>query len=99
MQLSEFEKYSIPNALDIVTVKGKKYRVYTYEGNIANFLNPKVLICYELDKETYKPPEHLMSTDILLDVETIIKYYMHRLSSETFYKYFKSNLGFDEYRV
>ncbi|MBC2578775.1 hypothetical protein [Clostridium sp. DJ247] len=66
LQLSEFEKYITPNTLDLVTVKGKDYRVYTYEGNIAKFPNAKVLICYEVNRGTYKSPVYLMSTDILI---------------------------------
>ena len=99
LQLSEFEKYITPNTLDLVTVEGKDYRVYTYEGNIAKFPYAKVFICYEVKDDGFKNPVYLMSTDILLDAETIIKYYSHRWSIETSYKYFKSNLAFDKYRV
>jgi len=65
LQLSEFEKYINPNTLDLVTVKGKDYRIYTYEGNVAKFPNAKVLICYEVKKDGFKSPVYLMSTDIL----------------------------------
>lgn len=99
MQLSEFAKYINPNTLDLVTVKSKEYRVYTYEGNISNFPNAKVLICYEADTNGFKPPVYLMSTDIELNAETIIEYYSKRWNIETSYKYFKSNLGFDKYRI
>ena len=40
-----------------------------------------------------------MSTDIELDAKTIIEYYSGRWTIETNYKYLKSNLGFDKYRV
>jgi SRSO17 transposase len=99
LQLSEFEKYIDPNTLDLVTVKGKDYRIYTYEGTVAKFPNAKVLVCYEVNKNGFKSPVYLMSTDILLDSETILKYYVNRWSIETSYKYFKSNLGFDKYRI
>ncbi|WP_425292361.1 transposase [Clostridium sporogenes] len=47
----------------------------------------------------FKNPVYLLSTDILLNAETIIKYYSHRLNIETSYKYLKSNLAFDKYRM
>ncbi|WP_294184466.1 IS701 family transposase [uncultured Clostridium sp.] len=99
LQLSEFEKYIDPNTLDLVTVKGKNYKIYTYEGNVAKFPNAKVLICYEVSKDGFESPVYLMSTDISLDSETILEYYLHRWSIETSYKYFKGNLGFDKYRI
>lgn len=99
LQLSQFEKYINPDALDVVTVKGKDYKVYTYEGSIAKFENAIVLICYEVEGDNLKTPVYLMSTDIELDAKTIIEYYQNRWSIETNYKYLKSNLGFDKYRV
>lgn len=35
----------------------------------------------------------------ILNAETIIKYYLHRWGIETSYKYLKSNLAFDKYRM
>ncbi|AKA67296.1 IS701 family transposase [Clostridium scatologenes] len=99
LQLSEFENYIDPNTLDTVTVDGKNYKVYTYEGNVAKFPYAKVLICYEVKEDGFKAPLYLMSTDNLLDAQTIIKYYSYRWNIETSYKYFKSNLAFDKYRV
>lgn len=99
MQLKEFVKYINPSTLDVVTVKGKEYRVYKYEGKISKVENSLVLICYEADGESFKSPVYLMSTDIDLDVQTIIEYYQNRWCIETNYKYLKSHLGFDKYKV
>lgn len=99
MQLKEFAKYIDPSTLDVVTVKGKKYRVYKYEGKVSKIENALVLICYEADGEGFKAPVYLMSTDIELDAQTIIKYYLNRWSIETNYKYLKSHLAFDKYKV
>lgn len=99
MQLKEFAKYIDPSTLDVVTVKGKEYRVYKYEGKVSKIENALVLICYEADNEGFKNPVYLMSTDIELSDQTIIKYYSNRWSIETNYKYLKSHLGFDEYKV
>ncbi|RXI68623.1 IS701 family transposase, partial [Clostridium tetani] len=78
MQLKEFGKYINPSTLDVVTVKGKKYRVYKYEGKVSKIENTLVLICYEVDGESFKDPVYLMSTDIELNVQTIIEYYLNR---------------------
>ena len=99
LQLSQFTEYINPNVLDVVTVKDKEYRVYTYEGPIAKLENALVVISYEIDGDTLKKPVFLISTDIELDAKTIIEYYSKRWNIEISYKYLKSNLGFDKYRV
>lgn len=99
LQLSQFKEYIDPDTLDVVTVKGQDYKVYSYEGPVAKFENATVLICYEVDGDSLKDPVYLISTDIELDAKTVIEYYLHRWSIETNYKYLKSNLGFDKYRV
>ena len=99
MQLKEFAKYINPSTLDVVTVKGKEYRVYKYEGKVSKVEDALVLIYYEADGENFKAPVYLMSTDLELDAQTIIEYYRNRWCIETNYKYLKSHLGFDEYKV
>ena len=99
MQVKEFAKYIDPATLDVVTVEGTDYRVYTYEGKVSKIENALVLICYEADGDGFKEPVYLMSTDIELDAETVISYYQKRWSIETNYKYLKTHLGFDEYKV
>lgn len=76
MQIKEFSKYINPATLDVVTVEGTEYRVYKYEGKVSKIENASVLICYEVDGESFKEPIYLMSTDIELNAETIIKYYL-----------------------
>lgn len=99
IQLSQFTQHINPDELDVVTVKGKDYRIFVYEGSVSKVENAKILICYEVEDQKLKPPVYLMSTDIELDAEAVISYYLHRWSIETNYKYLKSNLGFDKYRV
>lgn len=99
LQLSQFTQYIDPAELDVVTVKDTDYRVFVYDGPISKFENAKILICYEVENKGLKSPVYLMSTDVELDPKTIIEYYLHRWSIETNYKYLKSNLGFDKYRV
>lgn len=99
MQIKEFAKYINPATLDVVTIKGTDYRVYRYEGKVSKIENAIALICYEVDGDSFKDPVYLMSTDIELSSETVIKYYLNRWNIETNYKYLKSHLGFDEYKV
>ncbi|WP_129599963.1 IS701 family transposase [Anaerophilus nitritogenes] len=99
LQLSQFAKHIAPCTLDVVTVKDKDYRVYVYEGPVAKLENALVVISYEVDGDDFKNPVYLISTDIELDAKTIIEYYSRRWSIETNYKYLKSNLGFDKYRI
>ncbi|WP_102398934.1 IS701 family transposase [Haloimpatiens massiliensis] len=99
MQIKEFAKYINPSTLDVVTVEGKDYRVYKYEGKVSKIENALALICYEVDGDSFKEPVYLMSTDIELSNKAIIKYYLYRWNIETNYKYLKTHLGFDEYKV
>ncbi|WP_180375467.1 hypothetical protein [Clostridium thermarum] len=58
-----------------------------------------IVICYERDGDDFKDPMYLLSTDVELNAEAVISYYKNRWSIETNYKYPKSNLVFDEYKV
>ena len=99
MQIKEFAKYIDPATLDIVTINGTEYRVYQYEGKISKIENAIALICYEVDGDNLKPPVYILSTDIELSNEDIIRFYLNRWSIEINYKYLKTHLGFDEYKV
>src|SRR3712207_8836722 len=66
-----------------------------YEGKVSNVENSLVLICYEVDGDKFKPPIYLLSTDIELNSETIIEYYLNRWTIETNYKYLKTHLSLD----
>ncbi len=99
LQLKEFEKHIDPAALDVVTVKGKDYRVYMYEDSVGTFQNEVIAISYEVCGDKLKTPIYLLSTDIELDAKRINKNNLIRWHIETNYKYLKSNLGFDQYRV
>lgn len=99
IKISEFIKWIEPSTLDLVTVEGKEYRVYRYEGKVGTLDNATLLISYEVKKDGYEAPVCVLSTDIELDSETILRYYAVRWTIETSYQYLKENLGFDEYRV
>ncbi|WIV13650.1 hypothetical protein [Proteiniborus sp. MB09-C3] len=63
LQLSQFAEYIDPSTLDLVTVKGKKYRVYVYEGPVTRLENALVVISYEVDGDGFKKPIYLVSTE------------------------------------
>lgn len=99
LKISQFTEYIGPNTLDVVTVKGKEYRVYRYEGKVGKFDNAILLISYEVKKEGFESPVFILCTDIDLETQTILEYYSVRWSIEISYQYFKENLGFDQYHV
>jgi len=99
IKISQFMKYIEPSTLDLVTVEGKKYRVYRYEGKVGTFDNAVLLISYEVKEDGFESPICILSTDIELGNETILRYYAVRWTIETGYQYLKENLGFDEYKV
>ena len=99
VKVSEFIKYIEPSALDLVTVEGKEYRVYRYEGKVGTIENAVLLISYEIKKEGFEAPVCILCTDIELDSEVILRYHAVRSTIETSYQYLKENLGFDEYKV
>lgn len=98
-KLSQLANSINPNSLDVVTIKDKGYRVYRYEGAVGSFENAVVLICYQINGEELESPMFILSTDISLDNEKILKYYSVRWKIEINYKYLKTNLSFDKYRV
>ena len=99
IKISEFANNLDPNTLDSVTVKGKEYKVYRYQGNIAQIDNKALLISFEARKDGFEKPVYILSTDTALDNRTIIDYYSVRWNIETSYQYFKENLGLDQYRI
>lgn len=99
LKISEFTQYIEPYDLDLVTVKGKEFRVYRYEGKVASFDNAVVLISYEVSGDGFKDPVCLLCTNVDLSTDTILRYYSIRWTIETNYQYLKENLGFDQYRV
>jgi hypothetical protein len=99
IQLKDFIQHIEENDLDLVTVKGTKYFVYRYEGKVNNLENAVILISWEKEFDKNKSPMYLISTDVTLDNETIIRYYSKRWEIETSFRYLKDRLGFDHYQM
>lgn len=101
IQLGEFAaKFIRKSDLRSVTVEGKGiYRVYKYEGPLADIDNVNVLLSWENEFDSNKSPFCILCTDKSLDLVTILRYYDVRWSIETGYRYFKELLGFDQYQL
>ncbi|SDL06071.1 Transposase DDE domain-containing protein [Natronincola ferrireducens] len=98
IKISDFVGYIEDHDLDVVTFKGKKYKVYRYEGGINGIDNAVVLICWEANSPAGKPT-CIVSTDIELSTMTILEYYSIRWSIETSFLYLKDRLGLKHYQM
>ncbi len=88
------------NDVDLVTVNGKDYYVYRYEGSLNDIANAVVLMSWPVD--AFKNPKALKAficTDSSLDTQTILEYYCNRWCIEVFFKQEKNSLGFDKYQI
>ncbi|MFB5270035.1 IS701 family transposase, partial [Paenibacillus enshidis] len=82
-----------------VTVEDTRYRVYAYEGPLAETENVRVLLSWEGRFDANRTPFCIVCTDATLDLVTILTYYRTRWHIETGYRYFKELLGFDHYQL
>ena len=85
--------------LNLVTVSGKDYYTYRYEGHLKGIPNTIVLISYEVNGDILKAPMYLLSTDISLTNSKIIDFYLNRWSIEVGFRYQKESLGLDHYQM
>ncbi|MDQ8736470.1 transposase [Paenibacillus sp. LHD-38] len=100
MSMSDFAaEYVGNNDLRSVTVENKRYRVFSYEGPLADTENVQVLLSWEDRFEAARSPFCILCTDLSLDPVTILSYYRVRWHIETGYRYFKELLGFDQYQL
>lgn len=97
-KLCDFVQYISSSDLDLVTVKGKKYKVYRYEGKMNDLENAVVLITWDANFPNCEP-KYLLCTDVSLDSKTIMEYYSKRWGIETSFRYLKDRLGFDHYQM
>lgn len=99
IQLKEYENLIDKSSLNLVTVKGKDYYTYRYEGNLNGIENAVVLFSYEVDGNKLKSPMYILSTDISLSNGQIISYYLNRWEIEVSFRYQKDSLGLDHYEM
>lgn len=85
---------------DIVTVKGRKYYVYRYEGKLNGIENAVVLMCYPVGAfGREKAFRAFISTDTHLTTQQILDMYAERWNIEVFFRDVKTRLAFDKYQI
>ena len=84
----------------LVSVKGRRYYVYRYEGNLNGFENAVVLLSYPekaFGKE--KALRVFISTNIALTDEEILHLYVSRWEIEVYFRDCKNKLAVDRYQI
>jgi len=83
-----------------VTVKGKKYYVYRYEGNLNGIANAVVLLTFPEGKLFQADAlRAFLCTDASLSDVQILSLYVQRWEIEVFFREAKRRLAFDKYQV
>lgn len=98
-KFSMFIRKDDPN-VSLVTVGGRQFFVYRYEGALNDMENAVVLITYP--KNAFgdgKALRAFISTDIFLSTEDILVHYMKRWEIELFFRESKTKLSLDKYQV
>jgi hypothetical protein len=93
-------KYIEKNDVDLVTVSGRKFYVYRYEGKLNGIDNAVVLLSWP--ESAFKNPKALRAfvcTDTSLGTDTILEYYSSRWCIEIFFGQSKDTLGFGKYQI
>lgn len=84
----------------IVTVKGRKYYVYRYEGSLKGIPDAVILLTYPVEafgKE--KSLRAFISIDVSLSDQEILERYVQRWKIEVFFRTIKNRLAFDHFQV
>jgi len=86
--------------LHTVTVKGRKYNIFRYEGNLNGIDNAVVLISFPVgEMNNPKALKAFISTDVSLSTEEILNFYVERWDIEVFFRDCKTKLAFDKYQI
>lgn len=101
MQVGKFFEALPKDIFDVVTIGDVDYKTLEFTAKLGKKGNipVKVVLSYEVKKTGDIIPMHIISTDTSLSAKQIISYYLKRWNIEVDYKNFKSNLGFDEYKI
>ena len=98
-QFAQFLRKSDAN-VNLVTVGGRQFYVYRYEGRMNDIEDAVVLISYP--KNAFGVPSALrafLSTDVSLSTMDILNYYVERWPIEVFFRQAKQKLAFDKYQI
>ncbi len=86
--------------VNLVTVGGREFYVYRYEGELNGVPNAAVILSYP--KEVFGKPKTLrvfISTDVSLSTQRILETYTQRWPIELFFRQSKNKLGLDKYQL
>ncbi len=84
----------------IVTVKGRKYHIFRYEGNLNGILNTAVLISYPVGAfHKAAALRAFICTNVALSTEEILALYVKRWEIEVFFRNSKTKLAMDKYQI
>ena len=84
----------------IVTVKGKRYWVYRYEGKLNKIENAVVLLCYPVKAfGKAKTLRAFISTNAALSDQEVLDFYTIRWKIEVYFRDCKNRLALDKYQI
>lgn len=89
-----------PSDTNLVTVGGRKFYIWRYEGKLNGITNAVVLLSYP--KNTFGQKQALrmfISTNVGLSTQEILDIYISRWPIEVFFRNSKSKLAFDTYQI
>jgi hypothetical protein len=93
------EKHAV-SSFRSVTVKGRKYYVYRYEGNLHGIENAVVLLTFPEGKLfQMEALRAFLCTDASLSNTQILSLYVQRWEIEVFFRESKRRLAFDKYQI
>ena len=102
IQIQQYAQYIRKGdpSVSLVTVAGRKYYVYRYEGNLSNVENAIVLICFPRNAfGNLHAMRAFISTDISLSSQEILNRYTHRWRIEVFFRQAKQKLSMDKFQI
>ncbi len=81
-------------------MKGRKYHIYRYEGNLNGVDNAVVLISYPVGAfGKSNALRAFISTNAALSDREILNFYVQRWNIEVFFRDAKSKLALDNYQI
>ena len=98
-QFAQFIRKSDAN-VNLVTVGGRQFYVYRYEGSLNDIENAVVLISYPKDAFGLSSSVRaFICTDVSMTTMEILDQYIKRWPIEVFFRQAKNKLAFDKYQI
>lgn len=97
---SEIAQTLKPSDTSLVTVGGREFYIWRYEGKLNGITNAVVLLSYSKNAFGQKQALRMfISTNVDLSTQDILEIYVSRWPIEVFFRSSKSKLGLDTYQV